>query len=95
MLRLVPLEAVWPHMANVVGVEHHFLIRSGDLDIGQIYRETGGPNGPQWLWFLTCLHVLPDDGATQGSERTREEAMTAAAGCWRTWLARAGLREVN
>jgi hypothetical protein len=71
----------------------HYTIRSGELDIGSLYLDRGGPHGPQWLWFISCLHVLPADGPTQGWERTREDAMAACAARWRKWVAQAGLRE--
>lgn len=74
-----------------------YSVISGEVKIGVIQYSRAGPAGPRWRWLINVISpgmgLEPHEGS--GSEHSLEAAKEKLAGAWRTWLARAGLREAQ
>lgn len=75
--------------------EPDFMVLSGGLVVGRIYRLHAGPQEGRWFWAINGVNTEP--GVARMSERadTLEEAKAALAENWRKWLAWARLREIE
>jgi hypothetical protein len=78
----------------MVRSERRIGVRSGELVVGMLSRETHGPE--HWLWALTGVH-RPDDEhfVWHGEAETEQQAFEALERCWSQWLAWAGLEQVG
>jgi hypothetical protein len=71
----------------------HLVVMSGEIVVGSLMKNQGGPASGSWTWSITCIIGDPNEALRYGVEETREQAQEALARAWRRWLERAGLKE--
>ncbi len=72
-----------------------YSVTSHDFPLGGIWHLDHSPV-ELWGWSIGTVYVFGDGhGPCQGGARSRNEAMEMFARRWRTWLALAGLREID
>lgn len=72
-----------------------FVVYSGGLSVGRLYRITAGPQRGRWYWAINGVHAGAGVMRITGRADTLEQAKTALAENWRRWLAWARLRELE
>jgi len=74
--------------------ERRIGVRSGELVVGMLSRDTHGPE--HWLWVLTGVHRPGDEHFVwHGEAETEQQAFEALEQCWSQWLAWAGPEQVG
>jgi len=72
--------------------EDDWLLLSGELVVGHVFREAGGPLAGRVVWILTTSHGL---AAARGVSDSIEIAQEELLASWRAWQQWAGMRDLE
>lgn len=75
--------------------EPDFVVLSGGLVVGRIYRIHAGPQHGRWFWTVSGVHAAPAVMRLSDRVDTLEAAKAELAANWRKWLAWARLKEID
>lgn len=75
--------------------EPDFVVLSGGLVVGRIYRIQAGPQQGRWFWSVTGVHAAPVVMRITDRADTLEAAKAQLAENWRKWLSWARLKEIE
>jgi hypothetical protein len=70
--------------------EDDWLLVSGELVVGRVFRDSSGPHAGRVIWVLT---VTPGLVAARGVSDSIEKAQEELLASWRAWQEWAGMRD--
>ena len=72
-----------------------FVVLSGGLVVGRIYRIQAGPQQGRWFWSVSGIHAEPAVMRISDRADTLDAAKAQLAENWRKWLSWARLKEIE
>jgi hypothetical protein len=72
-----------------------FIVLSGRLVVGRIYRIQAGPQQGRWFWAVSGVHAEPAVMRISDRADTLDLAKAQLAENWRKWLSWARLKEIE